>query len=252
MNINGIDTTNIVKINGISKASISKLNGISLPSVGAAITLTDITTTCELNKTYNVDPLNVTLPATAGSGDFVIVFVAVDQINDTEFWLVPSGWTRAYSRPSGLADAHISMFYRLFDGTEGVTVDITGSTANTGRDAAGISLIANNIDTTNPIHVTGSSAASGDVTTLAIPGVAYTVDGMAIGAMAHDGGDGDPYTYSSGWGNVKQGECGGGGADLGYAICSQSFTGTGNTGTLGVTGSVADGKVGVQVFLKQA
>jgi hypothetical protein len=251
MNINGIDTTNIVKINGISKASISKLNGISLPSVGTAITLTDITTTCELNKTFSTDPLNVTLPATAGSGDFVIVFVAVDQISDFEFWILPSGWTRAYSRPSALADVHISMFYRLFDGTEGVTVDFTGSTGTTGRDAAGIALIANNIDTTNPIHVTGSSAAT-NLTTLAVPGVAYTVDGMAIGAMAHDGGDGDPYTYSSGWGNVIQGECGSGGADLGYAICSQSFTGTGNTGTLDITGSVADGKVGIQVFLKQA
>jgi hypothetical protein len=251
MKINGVNTANIIKLDGTSIGNITKFNGISLPSVGAAITLTNITTTCEQNKQYNIDPLNVTLPSTAGSGDFVIVFVAVDQINDTEFWLVPSGWTRAYSRPSGLADAHISMFYRLFDGTEGVTVDITGSTAATGRDAAGIALIANNIDTTNPIHVTGSAAAT-NLTTLAVPGVAYTVDGMAIGAMAHDGGDGDPYTYSSGWGNVRQGECGSGGADLGFAICSQSFTGTGNTGTLGITGSVADGKVGVQVFLKQA
>lgn len=252
MKINGIDTTNIAKINGISKASISKINGISLPSVGGAITLTDITTTCEFNKDFNTDPLNVTLPSTAGSGDFVAVIVSSDHIQATTPWNTPSGWTRVYTVGGGLPDAWISMWYRVFDGTEGATVDITGVAGYPNRDASGISFIGNNVDTTNPIHKSGSKAETETVTTVAIPGVDYSVDGMAIGAMSHDGGDGDPYTYSSGWGNVSQGECGSGGADSGYAICSQSFSGTGNTGTLGITGSVIDGKVGIQVFLKQA
>jgi len=251
--VNGVLWSSIVKVTGVVKANIAKVGGASV--VGDAdISFDDITLSSAVQTINPSTSFTMTLPTTAGTGDWVLALFTIDSPVSSDVINDPSGWTLINTSTwgSSTSDAHIKLWYREFDGSEGSSVPITSTISST-RGIVAWTMVVSNIDTANPISAVGNPSISiGTVVTA--PSVLVPDDGTFICINAFDGSDGEPFTYdNSSFAFTDGGEddASTGGSGVSSAWKYATITGGTNTDTTLITAQVSDGKVAGHFALKK-
>jgi len=254
-NISGQAWANITSVSDILDTSIASVSGIDAPSAGGGdISFNDITTTTLVQTIGPSAPANITLPATAGVGDWVLAMFTIDDPT-SGITQNPTGWTLINTSAWGTAasDAHIKLWYRELDGSEGSTFPVY-TTFNTSRGIVAWTTIVSNIDTTNPISVVGTPAIAAG-TTITAPNVQVPDDGTFICINAFDGSDGEPFTFANAsytFTNGGEDDASTGGSGVSSAWKYATITGGSQTNTTLITAQVSDGKVAGHFALKRA
>jgi len=197
--VSSTDWDNISKVSGITASGIDNILGTNVPAASSEISFSDITTTIidaqAINSSSNSHSGN--LPSSASSGDFVLVIWAND--DSTSLNMVgATGWTFVNSSYWGdtTSDSEIGILYRVFDGSEGSTIDCYHNFLDSSSYSIFWSMIVNNIDKSDPIDTVGS-AATAAASSVSTPSITTTDAGTFIVVTAFDGSDGEPITYSN-------------------------------------------------------
>ena len=249
-----IDWTSITSVDNIARSSIASIGDIPVGGGGGGdISFNDITTTALVQSIGPSAPANITLPVTAGVGDWVLTMFTIDDPT-SGITSNPTGWTLINTSTwgSGTSDSHIKLWYRELDGSEGSTLPVY-ATFNTSRGIVAWTTIVSNIDTTNPISAVGTPAiATG--TTITAPNVQVPDDGTFICINAFDGSDGEPFTYANAsytFTNGGEDDASTGGSGVSSAWKYATITGGSQTNTTLITAQVSDGKVAGHFALKK-
>ena len=201
--INGVALSGLTDINGVAKANITDINGVSIPTAGGAeINFADITITVENARFDTSDTYTADLPSSAGAGDFVMIIFGWDcdqgsgQSASNNKVNTPTGYTSQLHHGNSNSDNHIHVYTRLFDGTEGSTVDFSPTSNQGSKGGVFFTFICENIDTSDPIGNIGRTA-DGSGTEIIMPNVTSVNAGTFINLAGFDGADGDPATFSN-------------------------------------------------------
>ena len=102
---------------------------------------------------------NVDLPATVNTGELLVVFFGspVNFVLSTSF---PVGWTEIYDGGVGFGAAHISVAYKIADGTEGGTTITVVSSSSVPSSHVSFTISNHNSSTNAPEISTGTSGSS--------------------------------------------------------------------------------------------
>ena len=139
--------------------------------------------------------ITLTKPASIAVGDLLLLIVGNDSA-DIPIWDDLTGWTKFVNANSAGADANLGCYWRIADGTEDATIEVTCTTEFV--DIFGWYIRVTGADTTNPINVIGTPAYVISDTDHIIPSVTTTVnDCLAIYALAWDGGDAGSFSASN-------------------------------------------------------
>lgn len=253
MKINGINTDNIAKINGINIANINKFNGVTISAAPVPISLDDRTRTALLNTSFVIGtPFTINLPPTAVEGDLVFIFITTDSIYGSPYLNVPSGWTQHFSWFGTVPDNSGQLWSKILtlsDENAG-TISVYPAISST-QDMQCWSMIGTGIDTSNPVSNVGTSVTSAG-TTMTIPAITPTYDGLAVGFWGYDGGDGEPTTITSGWTKLEESDADSTSGGLLSGFASKDSTAGVSTSNLLVTFLLSDGYGGVIVNFKAA
>jgi len=193
--------------------------------------------------------LTLTKPVaeTINNGDLLIILIGNDMTTDTAQWddttHKPSGFTLVDTGGSTASAAHLAEFWRIADGTETTTIDVSSVNA---ADVVGWYIHIRGAHATAPIGAEGAVTITGNSTSQSIPGATGNEDDLGLFLSMWDGGDTYPFTVSgTGW--VRDGQvqastssgvvAGCFGTKIYDSTAAQSVT---------VDGSVSDGKVGHQ------
>ena len=197
--VSSTDWGNIAKVSSITASDIDEILGKNVPAASSEISFSDITTTIvdsqPINSSSNSHSGN--LPSSASSGDFVLVIWANDDSTGPTM-VGATGWTFVNSSYWGdtTSDSEIGILYRVFDGSEGSTIDCYHNSPDSSSYSVFWSMIVNNIDKSDPIDTVGS-AATAAASSVSTPSITTTDAGTFIVATAFDGSDGEPITYSN-------------------------------------------------------
>lgn len=254
--VNDVTWANLSSFVDVAKANISSILDQDKPASATGITFSNLTTSCSTNINWNTStiPFVVNLPSGATNGSFVVMFLSHDYIASTDVLADVTGWTKVKGAGDTNSDAWCYILYRVFNGTEGSTVNVYSTGDQTSRDLAARTFIIEGIDTSNPFPVTGSTAIVASAAFIDVPSIAYSYNGRAIAMIAYDGGDGEPFSIGNSYTKYFDGACDESSTGLGFALAYRDFTGSGNTGAVRftATGSLADGFAGFQLFIKPA
>lgn len=196
--INGVALSGITDINGVVKANISDINGVSIPTAGGAeINFADITVTVE-NADFNTDDTwTADLPSSAGSGDFVMIIFNWDGFRSSNRVNTPTGFTSRSHSGSSNSDNHIHVYTRLFDGSEGSTVDFTPTSSQGSRGGVFFTFICENIDTSDPFGAIGALNTDGSGDEIPLRNLTSVNAGTFVNIAGFDGADGGPATMTN-------------------------------------------------------
>jgi len=153
--------------------------------------------TWTFNDANNLDHVTLTKPTGVQSGDLLLIIVGSDAPNLDE-WDALTGWTKFVGINSNDADANLACYWRIADGTEAGTIDVTAGTNTDER--LGWYIRVSGVDTANPINVTGTAQSDIGGINHGINSINTTVDDcLAFYVLVFDGGDGTPFSVSAGW-----------------------------------------------------
>lgn len=192
-------------------------------------------------------------PKNVASGDLLLIWVGNDGTETTCEWDsagAPAGFTFGGCAGDGASDAHVGMYWRIADGTEGASFNTPHAIVS--HDTWAVIFLISGTNS-SPIHMLGADSiiASGN---LNITGMTTTIaDCYIMAGSAYDGGDDGGYTTSdTGWAEVIEVRSGTTSTDAGGDVSEKQMSGTG--ATLTVTHSVvtADGQAGFQVAILPA
>ncbi len=253
--VNAIALSSVSKVNDVAKASIAKFSGVTVPAASADISFDDITVTLDGGNISTTNPHTANLPSTASSGDLVIILWVIDDPT-TGIGRTPTGWTKRNTTwGSGRSDAHILIFTRVLDGTEGSTVDCF-SIISTTRYSTFWTMIGTNVDQTNPVDAVGSAVIS-TANPVTVPAVTSVDGGTFMVIIGFDQNDGEPFTFSNSSftfaAEYNEDSPDGGaltGVSAGWAYANIGASTSTNTTT--ITCSKNDGKVAGHIIWKKA
>lgn len=210
-------------------------------------TATGISTPLAVNKPTSSSP--GPSPKDVASGDLLLIVVgndgteAADEFDQTG---APNGFTFLNNAGNDTSDAHVAIYYRIADGSEGTTFSVS---AVVSHDTWMVCFLISGTSST-PIHLTGSDVI--DATPpIAITGVTTTVaDCYVLAVYAYDGADdgGFSTSWTSG-AEVLEVRSGTTQADAAGAVSEKQMSGTGATGTATISVGVSDGMAGFQVAI---
>ncbi len=117
--------------------------------------------------------VTLTKPASVAVGDLLLILVGNDNATATAQWdnttYKPSGLTLINESGNATSDTHTAAFYRVADGTEGLTIAVSAQSSN---DYWGYYVRVSGIDPADPINVTGADVNTADTApSIAITGV---------------------------------------------------------------------------------
>ena len=196
------------------------------------------------------DTITLTKPAGAAVGNLLLLIVGSDQDNVAD-WNTVTGWTQFININDAAGDANVACYWRICDGTEASTVDVTGATV---EERYGWYIRVSGVDTTTPIHLVGTPLYQ-TTSPYYVPQITTTVDDCLIFyALAFDGGDGFPFTVSGvgGWAEVDDQQSGTAGTDASGCWGTKTMSGQGATGDAGVFSTVDDGTSSIQFAVAPA
>lgn len=221
----------------------------STPSTG--ISLVGITEVDVINTQY---PIYVPYHASAQVGDLVVAVLCTDNGASSQYLNAAPGYTIIEQRASSQYDIEHMVAWKFLD-----AADLSAGSALFYNDTSFLEAHGYGV------HLRGAHAAPIDGitigfnsrnTTIDIGGVTPTYsDGFVIGHVAHDGGDGEPFSVdTSGWTKYSDFEVNSSGSGLGGCLVTKdalSVAGV-STGTLSLTSQVEDGKYGFQLVVRAA
>ena len=130
--------------------------------------------------------------------DILLIFAGSDYggvIND--FPTSMSGWNYVTRRGDNIMDAHMGVYWRKADGTEGATQTLN-KTNSTNWFSHYIRISGAHL--TVPVHAVATRQPSLPEASNALPNITTTADNcLLIGGLSFDGGDGGPYAATGGY-----------------------------------------------------
>ena len=186
-------------LNGMSKMHSNAVAGFIRPTY-----ISHTSATIE-----NYTTITLTKPTDVAIGDLLIILVGNDydgsftQWNDTTN--KPSGFTLIITGGSSLSDTRFAAFWRVADGTEGATIDVTSFSY---AYQFGFYIHIKGANAVSPIGVLSDSyldfgSSNHNLTASVTNG---NIDDLGIYILSFDGGDGFPFAVTSGVGWVEKGE----------------------------------------------
>lgn len=190
-----------------------------------------------------VTSVSLTKPTNLATDDYIIIMASVD--NQAGTFDTISGFTKPLDW--GKYGVGACMQWRKVDGTEGASFTIR--LGGTSTDFCAVALRVTGVNTTSPFAAIDSAmqdmgTGGASVYTIAAIDTSGTSDSLAFAFWGFDGGDGLPFTVTSGgpsWALVDEiqvstapGTC-----SLGY--CTKDMATAGSTGDVDITPSVTDG-----------
>lgn len=253
--VNGVAWADLSKISGVAKADIAKVVAQDAPAASADVSFDDITVTLDGGSISTTVPHTANLPSTASSGDLVIMLWVIDDPT-SGIGQTPTGWTKRNTTwGDGTSDAHILIFTRVFDGTEGSTVDCFSSISTT-RYSTFWTMIGTNVDQTSPVDAVGSAVVS-TTNPVTVPAVTSVSGGTFMVIIGFDQNDGEPFTFSNSSftfaAEYNEDSPDGGtltGVSAGWAHAN--IAASTSTNTTSITCSTNDGKVAGHIIWKKA
>lgn len=199
-----------------------------------------------VNDTGGATATSITLtkPAGVSNDDLLLLLVGNDESNVAD-WNTLSGWNMSVDYNATASDAAIAVYWRIATGDASETDPTPTCSLN---ELYGWYIRVSGVDTTTPIHLTGTPAA--DTTEpYTIDEITTTVDDcLVFYLLAFDGGDGEPFNESgTGWVEVDEQNSGEAGTDASGCWGTKTMSGQGLTGDVSVNGDGnTDGTSSVQ------
>ena len=197
--------------------------------------------------------LTVTKASGVVSGDLILIIACNEDSTNTAQWddstLKPTGFTLIAEGGNSTADAHIAMFWRVADGTEGATFTLPCQSSDyTTAYCLRITGIA-----ASPINANSTPGATSG-TSHTVPAVTSSVDDcLVIAGLSFDGADGTSFsTSSTGWTIEDEDATGGGSAGSSSCFASYELASSGTAGALSITSAVSDGAFSFEVAIAGA
>ncbi len=194
-------------------------------------------------------PITLAKPSGVESGDLLLLIAMNDAPDATAFSDNKVGWNFVDTSGNDVSDAHIAVFWRIADGTEGPTETVTSA----GEDEwVGYYLRITGADDTNPINVYNFEQSSSVSSSHIIPAITSTVDDcLMLYGLSFDGGDGYTFDVSgTGWSEVDEHQTGTNGAnDASGCFGSRELASQGSSGSATVGCSVSDGAAYFQLAI---
>jgi hypothetical protein len=145
----------------------------------------------------------VTLTAPSGiqAGELLLMMTFNDAPFDGAVYDTPTGWTKIYEVGGSSPDTYGAAFYKVADGNEGSSQDITYSAPSIENNNISWYLRLSSVDTDNPIEGVGTVFNASFSNVVTATDVTTTSDNcLAFAVSAFDGGDGYPVGISgTGW-----------------------------------------------------
>lgn len=198
--------------------------------------------------------ITLTKPSGVQAGDLLLIVVGNDDNSNVAQWddvvLKPSGFNLINESGNSTSDAHVAAFYRIADGTESGTIDVSAQNV---MDYWGFYIRVTGASTTNPINVIGTDYNGGSLVTHNVTGITTTVDNtLAFYALSGDGGDTYPYTVGGSWTEGDEVQTGTAAADAAGTWGTRSMTTAGATGNAAVSMNVNDSASAFQFAINPA
>lgn len=190
--------------------------------------------------------ITINKPTGVVSGDLLVAILGSDDNTNNDQWGGPhTGWTKIQSGGTAASDAHLGVFYREADGTEGSSFSFTHGGSVDQLWAKMLRIDGH--DSTSPINVSNLEDFTSAATAHDIDAITTTVDDcLAINAFAFDGADA---TFSLGtavgWTLQDTIKSGTAGSDASGTWATKSVSSAGSTGTCDIVSSVADTGVAI-------
>jgi len=193
--------------------------------------------------------LTLTKPVGAVTDDLLLIIVGNDGGNSL-FWEALVGWTQFVNINAAAADTNLSCYWRIADGSENPTIDVTSSAA---LELFGWYMRISGVNTTTPINILGTACYTVDVSHV-ITEVETTVDScLAFYAISCDGGDLAPLSISgTGWSEEDELTSGTSGQDTCGSFGTKEITTAGFTVDATVGTADSDGSSGIQFAIAPA
>ncbi len=177
--------------------------------------------------------LTLTKPGSVAVGDLLLLLVGSDDASASPNWNTVAGWTRFVSANDNVADADLACYWRIADGSEDATIEITAGSAD---ERYGWYLRVTGAHASSPIHVVGTPQATGSANPHVVDEIETTVaDCLAFYVLAWDGGDVGSFAVAgAGWAEVDE---------VITATASGDAAGCWGTKDMGVAGWTGDATV---------
>jgi len=209
------------------------------------------------NTTGNTT-LTFSKPSGVQVGELLLIIAVNDDTSATAFTDNKSGWNFIADFGNGTSDSHVGLFWRIADGTEGGTEQVTSAGSD---EWGGWYVRISGVDTNeaNTINAVGTQTTLRGSSVTATAVTTDVDDCLALCFGSFDGGDGNnsaPFSVSgTGWSYEDDGSSG----TTGYSDTSGVWGKKSMTGTQGSTGDAtissdgtSDGMVGAQIAIAPA
>lgn len=197
-----------------------------------------------------VNSLTLTKPDDVANGDLLLLIAGTDYNGVTSSFDDIADWSHFVKIGNGATDCKLSCFWRIADGTEASTINVT--TGSETDEMYGWYIRVSNVDQSTPINDVGTALLNASSSSHAITEATTDVNTcLVIYALAFDGGDGYPFGESNtGWVEEDAEKSGGGNNDACGTWGIKYLASAGGAGTVtissGMPGGVADGSAAIQ------
>jgi len=183
------------------------------------------TNTSQINS--NTGSHTVSLPGTVNAGELLLVFFATDGDNTTTF--PPVVWNKIFSVDNS-TDAHLSIAYKIADGTEGGTTISVTTTSSERSSHASYAIQSHGSSTNTPEQSTGNTGASNSADPDSVTASWGSDDNLFIAVAGGDGNSSGVSAYPYADNNITIGNSNNNGCWIG--VCSDEIASdTANPGT---------------------
>ena len=193
--------------------------------------------------------LTLAKPANVAVGDLLVLICMNDSESASpEFSDNLDGWNFVNTAGDAVSDAHIGVFWRIANGTEGDTIEVTAETL---RHWTGFYVRISGADGTTPINTSAFDDSFTISDTYAIGEVTTDEDNcLVLYGLSFDGGDGFPFSVAGeGWAEIEECQSDTGGTASSGCFGSRDLASQGASGAATVTCSIADGAAWFQMAI---
>jgi len=193
--------------------------------------------------------LTLNKPSGVESGDLLLLIVMNDDRSATAFSDNKNGWSFLNTSGDASSQAHVAVFWKIADGTEGPTETVTSAGSD---EWMGYYLRITGADSTTPINANNFAQSSANSANHIIPAVTTTIDDcLVLYGLSFDGGDGYPFSVSgAGWSEEDEHQTGASGSgDVSGCFGSKNLTSQGSSGSATVSCALSDGAAYFQLAI---
>ena len=202
--------------------------------------------------------IDISEPTGLATNDLALIFVTNNTGNtNTDEWdngsNKPTGFTLIEEEGTTTSDCHTGAFYRIITGSESWPITIPW-TSNNNTHAVAYAVRVTGIDTSTPLHITGTTFDDNTGTTHAVPSLTTTLNNSLIFyVLGAQGGDMDPVSVSgTGWSESAENTAGTTGTGATLTWGTRELATAGASGAATVTTNSSDGTNSWQFAIAEA